>query len=93
MEGKRSGRRQRLVGTGNRYAEGGLVCKAKATWCHHPTLVSFRLQLRQYMTSCPPRLPSPDPYKTSVLHGNYAEVNNLLTSGKAWLRLMMLYER
>lgn len=53
----------------------------------------LRLQLRQYMTSCPRHLPSPAPYKTNVLHGNCAEVNNLLTSGRAWPRLMTLSER
>jgi hypothetical protein len=69
-----------------------VACKGRPP-CHHPTLVSFRLQLRQCMTSCPRLLLSPDPYKTSALRGSYAEVNNLLTSGKAWLRLMMLFER
>lgn len=70
--------------------KGRYVCSAL---CHRPSLVSFRLQLRQCMTSCPPRPPSPAPYKTSVLHGNCAEVNNLLTSGRAWPRPMMLSER
>lgn len=97
MEGRRRGRRHRLVRTGNSCVAGGLVlklaCKVSLATCHHPTLVPLRLQLRQSMTSCPLHLPSPDPSKTSVLHGNSVEVNNLLTSGKAWLRPTMLFER